>query len=398
MFGMLALMGLVLNSVMAQSLTQLDQNVRTTYKSVRDNYISAKNVYETARQDYVQAINAYKRARNAANLAVAKERAVNFLVNGANRVIRQLEWLKVKVESLQGISEERRTAIINEIDSDINALINIKDDLSDGDVDREEIVSVGRAIKNKWEEVQAAVKRITGHILAAKVNYVINKAERLYEQIRDRAEVLEGEGKNVTRLLTWLDEFETNIETAKENVELGREKFQEITTLAQADSFFREANQRIERANRYVRNAYVRLVRLAKELRRAEYAVNVAGKGWIYAYGNGTAVLQGNGTVMARTNTQGSILVSGDETLITVRGTGSRIDIDNGSTLYEGYGGIRVKGINLNIELNGTDLKLVAYGRGNATLTGNGTYKSGKTGGEWVDWSSTGVNVEVSDE
>jgi len=395
LFGIIALLGLVLNGVMAQSLNELDEQVKSTYKNVRSNYITAKNVYETARQDYVSALSAYKRVRNADNLADAKSKAINFLTHAADRGIRQLEWLKVRIENLNGISDDLKATIVSELDSDIEGLVNIKEEVSNEEITRQEIVDIARRIKDKWDSSKAAIKRITGHILIGRVNYVVRKAEKLYDTVNDRAAILEENGKNITKLQTWLDEFGSNIEIAKERLEEGKEKFNEIKTVTQADNFFRAANQFVTRANSYVRKAYVRLVRIAKELKKDEYSISTPGRSWLYAYGNGTAKLEGNGTVLAKTSTQGSVLVQGDDLVVNARGTGSKIVIDNGSTLYEGYGAIRIKGTNLDVDVNGTDIHLVAHGKGSATLTGNGTYKKGRT---WFDWSTSGAVIEVGEE
>jgi hypothetical protein len=201
-------------------------------------------------------------------------------------------------------------------------------------------------------------------------------------------------GKDVSELEALLQDFRDNIDLAKDRLETAKEKYASINSFAQATLVFSNANTFLIRANVWLRTAYAKLVRIAKALTKSEYSVFVSGHGWLYARGNGTATIEGNGTVIAGVSDNGSVLVKGIDPLIRAIGTGSKIEIDNTSTLYEGYGSIKVRGAGIWVQINGTGVRLGAHGKGSAYLSGEGWYRVGGVVHDWPS-SETIINVGV---
>lgn len=383
------------NVASAKSLREIDNEIRERYQNIRNAYINARNAYITARNDWIAARNTYRQLRGKEHLENAKAKARNFLTAVCNRGIAYLNWIKIKIENWPNFSEEQKQAIIDEIESNIQALESKKEEVTNATT-KQEFVVVANSILNKWKEVRVSVKRVTGRILIARVNYVINSAERLRDRIEGRIEILEESGKDVSELRNWLSDFSQKIELAKQKREQAKEKFLSIKTIKEADQFFIAANNFLKEANSYLRSAYHSLVKIVNEMRKKKWSVIKKGYGWIYANGNGTAILIGNGTVFAKAQ-NGSMLVTDfyGDAKITAIGEGRKEDYGNGTILYEGYGRIRVNGSNLTVRVEGTKIALIAYGKGKALLKGNGTYKSGKLVGGWSG-EGTSINVEGS--
>jgi len=147
-----------------------------------------------------------------------------------------------------------------------------------------------------------------------------------------------------------------------------------------------------------ITRAYFLLERLDKHLQ---------GQGTLVAAGRGSALLTGEGVLLARTRRGPALLrVKGDLEQLVVHGKGQRVELPDGTIEYRGLRGQAfIRGQNLEVFLrNDFDyapealMQLTAFGRGEATLTGQGWYWTHGAKGPWVDSGVTVVYEDPIDE
>ena len=130
------------------------------------------------------------------------------------------------------------------------------------------MVSLAIQVKNHWQNVRADVKRITGQILASKVNRVISKLEEIGSRIETAINKAKTAGRNTTQAEAWLAEYRKNLNLAKEKYENAKAKFASISNLAEANALFNQGTAFIREANQYLKQAHKNLKDIVSELRR----------------------------------------------------------------------------------------------------------------------------------
>lgn len=412
----------MITPVAAQTaLQQKNASAEAVYQQVRQAYQSALSLYKTARQDFMDAKDKYKqfsKAEKAKNKAAIEQKARLFLGKAVSAVIGYLETLKAKVESARAVSDTDKQKIAAEVDQDIKWLQDRQAKISTADATQ--LKTEAKAVQNYWSNIRVKVKRITGEILAAQINFLIDKAQNLAGDVRGKVKALRAAGKDTTQLETWLDGVDQKIATAKEKYNLAQAKFKAISSLADADRLFREGNQFIKDAEAYIKGAQADLIKIIKEMKNinttaatsteTQKQVLIEGQGKLTATGNGSAVLTGSGVIEVRgldgtltiTDNSASADIPGDaivpvgDATITVNGLGNKTTLASNKWQYTGSGKANISGSNLVVELNGTKIDLFAKGTGSATLTGSGNYQTcGKKCSSGV-WIQTGKTIPFS--
>ncbi len=192
----------------------------------------------------------------------------------------KLEALKNWVSNKRALSEDQRQLISAEIDKDI-AWLNEKASGMAG-LTPEQIKNTAKEIRQYWRTHRIRMKKITGQILAARVNFVIEKSEDFPDKISVKIEELKSAGKDTANLETWLMEFRNRIALAKEKYEAAKVNFSEIKSeagadfeneLKAADDLFKAGHQSVKEANQHIKDAYAKLRQIVNEMKKAGKAV-----------------------------------------------------------------------------------------------------------------------------
>jgi len=374
-------------------LAEQDQAAVQKWNAAKEAYQAAVQAYKQAREDWIAARDALRQFRDAPHTQAALEKARTFLLKGIDRLVKYLEWIRARAEVVGGITEGERTAVLAEIDSDITGLNNLKPAV-EAAADRTQLAESAKKIRDQWLEVRPGAKRIVGQILAAKINYVLEKAENVSARISEKISALKTAGKDTSALEDWLAKFNNNINLAREKYEAAKQKFQAISSVQDADALFREGHQFIKDAAQYLREAHAALKEIVKELRKDKYRV-ISGTGRLYAQGDGRAVITGSGTVTVSAST-GTLVVS-PNAQVTTNGTGTKEVLGNGDVKYEGYGTATITGTDMRVEISGNGINLVAEGTGTARLSGKGTYYTEKDAApKTITETETTVSIEAA--
>jgi len=263
--GVMAL-GLLASAASATSLRTRHQEARAKYQAARAQYLKEVNWWKTTRQQFVNARAKYRKFKNAGNKAAYEKQARVFLEKTVNVLIKKLESLKNWVSNRPSLPESERQAIVAEIEQDINWLKSKKSGIATASP--AQIREKAKEIREYWRNHRVRVKRIIGQIWAARLGWAIERFESVSSKVSAKIEELKAAGKDTSQLEAWLADFNQKIETAKEKKDKAREKYQAISSLADANQFFKQAHQFIKEANQSLREAHKKLVDIVKEMKR----------------------------------------------------------------------------------------------------------------------------------
>lgn len=104
-----------------------------------------------------------------------------------------------------------------------------------------------------------------------------------------------------------------------------------------------------------------------------EHSKYLQGKGAVYAYGNGSAELAGNGIIHVSTAVGGTVTIYGGAKY-NAYGEGTKENLENGVRLT-GYGLVNIVGEEIVVTVEGQSIVLMAAGVGSVKLVGQGFYK-----------------------
>jgi hypothetical protein len=371
------------------------EEARERYQDAREAFQQAYADWLTARADFLDARIQWRKNRTEANLMNAIEKAKIALLKADNAMIRRLEVLRVGVEATRGLTDNEKAAIYAEIDADISWLQEKQEDIQAADNARE-IMSIALTVWDYWRDVRVKIKQITGQILSAWLDALVQKAEAFAGRVGAKVQELKDNGIDTSQLEAWLSDYNSKRELAEQKYDAAKEKFSQISSEADADGLFREGVAFIREGNSYLRDAFKALRDIVSDMRKKGHTVTLSGSGTLIGHGDGRAYITGTGVVHVLAPIQGTMLVSPNANVRAV-GEGTKTVLENGWVQYQGYGSAMVTGTDIVVDISGTKISLLAAGTGTAVLTGTGWYRTyGENyyrGGPWI---ATGVTATLA--
>lgn len=248
-----------------QTWNEIDAAARAGYFKVKDTYSKEVDFYKQSRKDFLKVKQKYQQYKNAPNKAELETKAKKFLNNAMSVTIRRLETLRNKAAGMRGISDADRQMTLTEIDNDINWLKEKQSLLPAATA--QQIKDQAKIALDHWNKVKVTAKRISGELLAARINFTIGKAETLATELDKEITALKASGKDTAKLEQRLSDFRQKIALAKEKYQSAQERFKAINSLASADKLFTDGHQFIKQANQYVIEAYKSLKEIIREMK-----------------------------------------------------------------------------------------------------------------------------------
>lgn len=274
---------LTANFVSAQTtIKEKDEAAKIKYQEAFGQYQKEVNFFKTARENFQSARTGLQKTKTAENRKNLEEKTKNFLGKTISALVKKLEVLKNFVSNKRALGDAEKQAITQEIDKDI-AWLNEKAGSVSG-ATSEQIKESAKTIREYWKKHRLWMKKITGQIWAARVNFVIKKAEDFSGRISAKIEELKSAGKDTAQLETWLLEFKNHIALAKEKYEAAKAKFAEIKAdpgpdfdneLRAADELFKAGHNFIKEANQHIKEAYAKLRQIVNEMKKLGKVVEV---------------------------------------------------------------------------------------------------------------------------
>lgn len=368
------------------------------YQDAKSNYQSALNNYQTARQNWIIAKNQYQSSTSAADLETALSAAKTHLLNVTDVMIKNLTTVKTTIENMENMDEALKQSFIAEIDSDISWLESKQTEINNI-ANKDDLIAIVHTIRTRWDEIKARVIKYIGNILAAKTDATIGKLVKAKDAVRDKINILQENGQNTTELEQLVSDYEAKIELAKTQYQNAKDRFNQISSIAESRTLFNQGKQFIEAANQYVREAWQIVQSIIDELakKRLHYK-ELSGTGTIYINGGGTATLSGKGTVNGSSDATATAVVTdnGGDAVIETTGGGNKEELGNNQTKYVGFGTIAVTGNDIEVKLTGAPIDISASGTGTVTMQGTGTYTIGDEG-DLVTIPAGGVKITFTE-
>lgn len=256
------------------------EQAKEEFKQQRE---EAKNKFEEAREQYKQKIEEVKLDRkelvdsikNAAKVRQQEaknkvyEKAHNMLGNTVGAMINRLNALTNKVNGAKLLDADR-TEILAEIkvntdwlkakQAEIQAMASST--TSTASTTAQAIKEKSKEVKAYWETVKVTVKRVSGEILAGRLNYIVSKEEELANTLTTEVATLKAAGKDVATLETSIAETKAKIVTAKAKIAEAKAKFKTITTPELVKTAYSEGQNIIKEAKSMVNEIHRALVKV----------------------------------------------------------------------------------------------------------------------------------------
>ncbi|MFH1657637.1 MAG: hypothetical protein ABH919_04165 [bacterium] len=258
--------------VSAEDAREADRQAREKYQTAQNAYMSEVNFYKNARQQFQTVKEKYRKSKKTEDGESLETEAKTLLKSMIRVTIKKLEAIRNKPAHLRGISEVERQSLLAEIDEDINWLKQKEQNIDSATP--EQIREEAKAVKEYWKNVRITLKRVTGQLLAARINFIINKADSASQKIAVKIEQLKSAGHDTSSLEAQLGDFDDKVNLAESKYSAAKEKFQSISTVEKADNLFKQGHQFIKEANAYVREAHKILVNIVKDIKSTTGAVS----------------------------------------------------------------------------------------------------------------------------
>lgn len=320
----------------------------------------ARNNYENAMKKYNEAKEKYQKARGkAVNETLAKD----FLLRGIDVVENWLNVLERRINNM-AIDNETRDELIGQINEYRDRLNEMRDRVNNAET-IEELREVAKDLRNLWMEIRSGIRGIVGQVVVAKLNVVVEKAEQVELRIEEKIEILNENGYDTSALSALLEDYSNNLDLAREKLDVAKEKFKDGTP-----EEMREGQQAVRDAMGYLRQAFSdvrKIINILKDIRTGRvFYGNKTGEVW--AMGDGVAEISGSAIVVVRGN--GTLTVSPSDAVVSVVGFGN---VEDGT--YTGHGKAVIRGKDINVRIEGTDIRMFAKGHGTLSLDGTGVYR-----------------------
>ena len=307
--------------------------------------------------------------------------------------------MKTEIEQSSAMETMDRTKELKEINDDIIWIAAQKTEVATAET-RDSLVSAGDAISTRWNTIRVETKRISGLLLAGKINVLLNKGEEISTRVGEKIATLKADGYDTRELETLQADFDSDLQTAQTAYDDAREVFQQISSLENSDNLYQRGRTFINQADKAVRSAYQTLDDIVRILKKATLKkADVQGKGFVViSNGNGSVVLVGNGSVAGTTAKDAVLRVvdNGGDATVDTNAEGTKKTLDAKTTEYSGFGTVQVNGSNIDVTVLSSDLDLRAEGTGTVTMSGtSGTYRVGNKGTE-KPLSTTPTVIQVA--
>lgn len=342
---------------------------REKYKNFAENYTNAKKKFEEAKKSYF-----VKKGFN---------NTKKYLYHWADMAENWMEKLRNKIQHSK-MSEEEKNKLLSQLD-DYIAIIDESKQKVENAGNATELRIAAREMKQNWLEIRKGVRAIVGQVIIGEMNIIAQNAEQVQVRLEMRIEEMKQAGIDTQDIEKTLNEFSTNIELAKENLEKAREELKS-NNLERGYAYIRDAKKNFK-------DAFECVKRMVMQLRVKTGVVFYGNEtGEVWAAGNGSAILEGS--VVGLVKGDGTIKVTPKEAVISAVGFGGK-EVDNNSVVYTGSGKVNFRGKDIKVEIYGENIRLFAKGYGSLTLEGTGVCRVKKLPkemmGEVVNYSNQTV-------
>ncbi len=385
--------------VAAKSLWEEDQKINSEYNIAKKSYIQALGVYKEARNNYNAALKIYLNSKKTAqNKEEFLRKAKNLFLKANEALISYIDLVKKKVNDTKFLAEKDKQDFLKILEEHLKTLDSQRTKITNLTT-LEATKKLATEIKEEAQKIEIDAQKIAGYILVKRANLFIGKSEELTAKIEEKIEILEIQGKNTTEIKKWLLDFKTNIALTKEKINSAKSKFEAMkVSNVNSLNLYKEGFVLIKEAAQILKEAVVELKKIVVSFKKQKNTKVIKGTGVLEVKGNGKITFRGSGEVtgFADSEGKGTVVITDNkgDIKIDTKGKGQKEELGNNQVRYTGVGGIVIFGTDMEIQIIGAKLDVVASGTGIAYFKGEGTYRIGED--VWVEISERGLNIKIT--
>ncbi len=263
-------------SVASAQETGTSDQYSQTYQTYKEKYIEAKDIYIQAKNEFESAKANYRTAKTKGNSEALLNSAKDYMVKAIDAMIAYLRL----IEANANLAENRGIAPYDASDN-LNKYISELEQKKlevQSATTKQELIDVGKSVKETWQNVRAEVKYYIGYVVNNRLEEFLIKANNASERIDSQIQTLKSKGIDTTKLESdlatyneWVSKAETEYNSAKENYKThgGFDTYGHVTNMKEADQFLNAADKNFRQANQYLIKAKNSLKEAIAELRKA---------------------------------------------------------------------------------------------------------------------------------
>ncbi len=220
-----------------------------------------KVFYKDSKKELIKERKKVKNATKEQIKKNAKERLVKII----DRLLFRLSKIETWVNNRNSLSDTQKSTILAEIAEDKNWLNAKKGKVQNASPG--EIRKHAKEVRTYWKNNRSDIKKIVGQVLASRVEFAINKLETASEKLNSAIIKAQANGKDVTKAKKLLDELNSKIKLAKSEAKEAQNAFNNISSIKDADNFFKKGRAHIKKARNYLVESHKIIKNIIKDLR-----------------------------------------------------------------------------------------------------------------------------------
>lgn len=243
----------------------------------KDRLEDAKRNYEMAKKEYQRVNKAYDEKKKFFNdvkkelkecekednetdacselRAQIQEHAKEYIINGAQMAIEHLNKIKNKVESAEGMDQEKADEIVAEIDKTIAELEDAIDKVRNAET-KEEVKEGAKDVAEAWKKIKHAEKVYAERVLHSNMWNIIKKSEQLEKRMEDARDRIDKNGIDVSAFDEKITQFSEKISSAKEKFNESEELLRQAAEMRKENASNEEIREKVSEANAKLREAH----------------------------------------------------------------------------------------------------------------------------------------------
>ena len=243
------------------------KNLNTKYDDVKEKYLSVKKAHNENKENFAKVKERFKECEGSetADCEQVREetltKAKDYALGISDTLTEHLNKVRNRIESAESLSEENSAKAIEEIDSLINSLEEMKRKI-DAAATKAELKEATKELKKLALKVRKRARIRAAGLLHDGVARLIKLAELSGEKADCSIAQLEEEGVDVTELDALLDEHTAKIEAAKEDFKEARELL-----LTGTETKAKDAQVKIKDARVNVKESLKLMLELRQQIR-----------------------------------------------------------------------------------------------------------------------------------
>lgn len=189
-----------------------------------------------------------------------KAHSKSFLDSASEIILNSLYKVRANIESNEDIDEETATNIIEEINSRISLINEIRKDIEklDSESSYEVIKRTRDDLKNAIVDAKVTLRYAVAILVKEKISGILVKSEKLELKLQDLLNDI-NKNKDISDLQRLLDDFSSKIDIAKQDLKEANELLSE-----KDDRSVREAHLKLKEAHKYLQETHKILKEILK--------------------------------------------------------------------------------------------------------------------------------------